>query len=339
VWHVAAEGRGTPAVLGSSAFFLSKHHELFAVDVATGRVLWRRPTGGPGTATAGSSVASTRGLVVAGDGDLVAFDAAGAEHWRFRASDGAAPGTYLGAAAGDVVLAGSAAGRLFAIDARRGVPKWTLSVGDARYTTVFAPVADDTSVAAGFTTYAAVPAGGVVHADLASGRVRWRASVCASPRTGEGLGFGGGPIFVDDVVIVACRSGALFALDRRSGAVRWSLAAEPAMGQDYRALARVGRVLVAGSLTGRITAYDLDTRRRRWQRTPVDASVASGIASDDDAVYVPFLSGDLVALAVDHGGERWRSADGGWGLSWQPLLAGGRLFASGSGAGFFAFAP
>src|SRR5262245_20829298 len=84
VWHVGGEGRGTPAVYGHTAFFLSKRHELVAIDIRTGRVKWRRPTHGPGDTTAGTTVRVTSRMVVAGDGHLVAFTHEGIERWRFR---------------------------------------------------------------------------------------------------------------------------------------------------------------------------------------------------------------------------------------------------------------
>jgi hypothetical protein len=65
--------------------------------------------------------------------------------------------------------------------------------------------------------------------------------------------------------------------------------------------------------------------------------VAFGLAADEDTVYVPYLSGDLVAMGAESGAERWRAGGRGMGLSWPPLVAPARLLAAGSGAGFLAF--
>ncbi len=35
-WRVAGEGRGVPAASGSTAYFLTKRHEVIAVDAGTG---------------------------------------------------------------------------------------------------------------------------------------------------------------------------------------------------------------------------------------------------------------------------------------------------------------
>ena len=103
VWHVPGEGRGTPALLGHTAFFLSKHHELVALDVRSGQVRWRRETRTvPARPRRGQPSWSRRRTVIAGDGGLVAFTHAGVERWRFAPENGGNAGVYLGESAGGV---------------------------------------------------------------------------------------------------------------------------------------------------------------------------------------------------------------------------------------------
>jgi outer membrane protein assembly factor BamB len=108
---------------------------------------------------------------------------------------------------------------------------------------------------------------------------------------------------------------------------------------DFRPVVVSGDTVVAGSLTGEVLAYDLGTRRERWRRSPVDASVAFGLAADDTLVYVPYLSGQIVALSIRDGTERWRTGGSDDGFIWTPLVYDARLFTAGSGAGFVAFIP
>lgn len=137
MWHVSGEGRGTPAVIGDSVYFLSKHHELVSIDVATGIVNWRRRTGEPGETTAGSRVVGNgRDVLVAGDQNLIGFGVDGRVRWRFVPGDGYGPGIHLGVIAGGLVLAGSPAGRLYAVDVTTGQRRWTLGVETADTTTV-----------------------------------------------------------------------------------------------------------------------------------------------------------------------------------------------------------
>jgi outer membrane protein assembly factor BamB len=96
-------------------------------------------------------------------------------------------------------------------------------------------------------------------------------------------------------------------------------------------------LLIAGSLTGEVAAYELATRRLQWRRMPVNASVAFGLVADEEQVYVPYLSGLLVAIDVHSGVERWRLGGAGGAFSWTPLIAGDHVYVSGSEAGFLRF--
>jgi outer membrane protein assembly factor BamB len=117
--------------------------------------------------------------------------------------------------------------------------------------------------------------------------------------------------------VAGSQDGTLVGIDPRSGALRWVIPALRVrldgrdMGaQDFRPVARAADTLVAGSLTGQVVAYDLGTRQQRWRVAPVAASVAFGLAADRTVVYVPYLSGDLVALDMRDGSERWRTGAG-----------------------------
>jgi outer membrane protein assembly factor BamB len=343
VWHLPGEGRGTPAVRGDVAYFLAKRHELVAVDLATGTLRWRRPTDGPGETTAGSAVVAFSRTVVAGDGGLIAFTHSGREAWRFRPEDEGLVGVYLGDGTDTRVFTGSVTGRLWAVDVSTGLPAWSVPVVSDGRTTVFAPIVSGPFVIAGFTSFGNVPRGGLVCVDASSGRVRWRTWLPSARRSDVGRAFAGGPIAAGHVLVAASQNGAIHAFEAASGAVAWSLppSSPPALSgsYEYRSIAITGRSLVASSLGGLVTAYDLISRRERWRRRPVDASVVFGIATDGRAVYVPYLSGRLVALDIDDGEERWRTSDPSSDFSWRPLVAAGRVLAASSSAGFFAFRP
>lgn len=154
-------------------------------------------------------------------------------------------------------------------------------------------------------------------------------------------------MLADDTVIAASADGSIHGFDAANGSVRWSIprvasgaagtATAPtiAAGGDFRALARSGRMLVAGSLTGRIVAYDLRTRRERWQHSsPEDGSAGFSIAADDAAVYIPYVSGRLVSLSLADGTERWRTGGRG-GFLWPPSSFRQRLYVA-STEGFLA---
>jgi outer membrane protein assembly factor BamB len=329
LWHVTGQARGTPAIFGQRAFFLSKHHDLVTIDIESGRVMWRRATHGPGATTGGTSVIATPTTVIAGDDGLVAFTHAGDERWRFRAEDGGNVGAYLGQNTDHLLIAGSSTGRMWALDTESGVSRWSLDVVKSRRSIVFAPVVSLGMVFAGFRALDRRGPSGLVVVDLASGRELWR----------RPMSFGGGLVATGADVLVTDQQGRIHAFDRRSGVSRWSLppADSSSWTPDFRPLALSGPLLIAGSLTGQVTAYDLWTRRERWRRSPIAASIAFGIAADSHAVYVPYLEGQLVALDATDGAERWRTSTDAVGFSWKPLVVAGRLLAGSSSAGFFAF--
>jgi outer membrane protein assembly factor BamB len=326
VWQVVEPARGIPARDAQSAYFLTQRHELVAASVTSGRIRWRVPMDSTAE-TFGSRVVVRGDVVVAGDYDLMGVDRrTGRPVWTFTAADGGGSGMHLGESSEDLVFSGSLAGSLHAVSITTGRPRWSIRVGHRSTTTVYSPVAHGGLVAASFTDFGPVPAGGLVVADAGTGRVRWQRAVPGS------VGASGNPVFAGDAVVVASREGTIHAFSRGSGTPLWTLSKVDVLAdeQDYRPLAVTGGTLLAGSLSGEVVAYDLLTRRVRWRRTPAVASVAFSIGAANEVVYVPYLSNHLVALRVRDGAELWRLGGGAMQFRWLPLVDGPLLFASGA---------
>jgi outer membrane protein assembly factor BamB len=100
-------------------------------------------------------------------------------------------------------------------------------------------------------------------------------------------------------------------------------------GRDIRALATRGDWLVVTSLTGPIRAYDVRSRRQRWEYvdSPADA-VALRVRVHGDQIYVPYSDGSLVALDLETGAERWRTGDGTQSFDWPPAASATSIFAT-----------
>jgi outer membrane protein assembly factor BamB len=342
IWRLDGEGRGVPAMAGATVYFLTKRHEVVAIDVRSGAVIWRVHTREPGDETYGTAIVPVGSVVVAGDYNLVAFDAAtGAKRWTFTPADGYGPGIYLGDAAAGHVFAGSPTGRLYSVNAADGSCSWSAVPVPAAKTTVFTPVVSDEIVVAGYTTFAADPAGGVVAVDRTTGRELWKHELRAA---GRAAAFGGGLVAREDLVIASSGDGSIHAFDRRTGAARWSLPAVRRPGdagdeptRDLRPLATTGRMLYAGSLTGTVVAYDIAGRHERWRYAhDAGGSTAVRIVSDGDTLYVPHLGGLMVALDAKTGAERWHIGDFSSGFMWAPLVAADRVYVGASTAGLFA---
>ncbi|MEP7117989.1 MAG: PQQ-binding-like beta-propeller repeat protein [Acidobacteriota bacterium] len=347
LWHTAAIGRGMPAVLGTRAYGLTTDHHVVALNLADGHELWRRSTGESGWLTEGSRAVIASDAVVVGDWDVYAYDAeSGAARWSFHPSSGFGPGVFLGQAAGGRLFTGSPSGSIFALDVASGRQAWNAVVnGDGR-TTVFEPATDGAIVVATYTVFTAPNTGGVVAVDAETGHERWRFVFPRPSDAALGSYAGGGPVFANDLAIAASGDGTIWALDRRTGVVRWSLPrlAGPIHGiitatdRDLRSLAVVRGRLIVGSLTGYVVAYDLATQREVWR---LENGFLGSIAFDDftsgeGVVYVPYVSGFLLAIDALGGAVLWQTRNFQQGFSWPPAVAGDRVIAAGR-SGFWAF--
>lgn len=357
VWSVDGAAYGIPASDGETAYFLSKDRAVVAIDAATGRLRWRTDTGITnrdhffGLTTAGNAARISGDAVVAGDWDVVGFDRrSGVRRWVFEAAFGDAPGLYLGDATTDTIFTGSAMGRVYAIDTTSGRLRWTRAVVEPTGTqsSVYEPVLVGDRLVVGYTTHGVPAVGGVVMLDADTGRIRWRTPFPAAKVPLAPSARGGGPVLAGDVLIASSADGVIHALDVETGALLWLLPPvtgpfpmiAPSNTIDYRALTVSGQTLIAGSSTGIVTAYDLETRRTLWTSNGnYWGSTSFSIAADDRLAYVPYFGGTLIALDMRTGEERWRFGGSEQGFIWAPVPAGDRVFVSGSVVGYFALDP
>ena len=273
-----------------------------------------------------------------GDGGIVAFNrASGRQAWRFDAADGDDSGVFLGAADADLVVAGSPAGRVYAVDAVSGTLRWRRDVADGERRVVFPPVDAEASIVASFTSFDGPLNGGLVGFDRA-GRRRW------IRRFDEGVGAAGPPVVSGGAVVVARTDGRIEAIAVSSGRRLWSLAPEAttpagAHGRDIRALASQAGILLVTSLRGPVRAFDVRDRRQRWTYAggPADA-VALRVRASSDRLYVPYSDGSLVALDLRTGQERWRTDRRRDAFDWPPAATDAAIFASAQDA-LWAFDP
>lgn len=332
-WRQTMLGWGQPAADASTVFVLTRRHEVAALDLATGAIRWLASTGGPGDAPLGSAVRLAGSRVIVGDDAIIAFDrATGRAAWRFVPLEGHGAGIFLGDVIDGVVLAGSASGHLYALDAASGALRWTRRLTASRTAAVYPPVVADRRVIAAFTGFDGRLSGGIAAFDLDGARLWTRRLPAASGATGT--------VTIDgSTAIVATTDGTIRAFSVDSGAARWTLPpgrrsrSDQGGGRDIRPLARSGRVLVVGSLDGELIAYDLDTRRALWRYAEgPDGAAALRLAADASHVYAPYTDGSLVAVALHTGRERWRTSSTPDALEWPPLPRGERLVAAGSTA-------
>jgi outer membrane protein assembly factor BamB len=144
--------------------------------------------------------------------------------------------------------------------------------------------------------------GTVARLDAATGNPIWRVELDTPLITGVGSD--------GNTTIVAAKDGSLIALDR-DGAQRWrapvgaEIVTVPAVG--------VGLVVARGS-DNRVSAWDLDTGKRRWsfdrQPPALVLRQTASVAMDPGSAYVGLPGGRLVALSLQNGALRWEAAIG-----------------------------
>lgn len=353
-----AAGWGRPAVDAGLAVYLSRDHELFAVDRFSGAQRWRRPLDGRSARTAGSRVVVHHGVVIAGDEGLFAFEAAtGTPVWRLPLYTAREVGRYLGEAADGLVYAGSQSGQLIAAGVADGLVHWSSPpLGDR--VTVFAPVVARRHVVAGFSDFGNARGGGVVCLHAKTGAVQWQTRLPGG-RSGVAA-FGGGPAVLGDVVVAASSDGMLYGFDLTTGAPRGAMdagvqsvgegwrasgtvtrprmqlpsdaesgdASEGAIDiEDFRAMAVSGSTLLVTSLTGTLVALRAEPRQTVWRfRSPSDGSIAFGLSVHDGTAYVPFASGRTIAVDVASGQERWSVGAGDRRFEWPAAVVRGRVY-------------
>ncbi len=352
LWRVPGTGSGTPVVDGDTAYFLSADREVAAVAVADGAVRWKTGTGVTssdsifGAATAGTALALSGSTVVAGDWDVVGFDrATGARRWVYEAPAGDGPGLFLGPAVDGVVYTGSPGGKAYALDTTTGKLRWMTTIVEGGTTSVFRPAREGPVVAVGYSTFVIPNVGGLAMLDAASGRLLWRTAFPAPRERWQHTNLAGGPVFAGEWVFGSAGDGNIYAFDVATGAVRWAFprlsgpleGIVTATDIDHRALTRSGRLIIAGSATGYVVAYDLDTRAERWRFFDrLAGSTTFTLSADDRSVYLPFFGGFIIAVDAATGIERWRYGDFNQGFLWPPAVAGDRVLAAAARAGFFA---
>ncbi len=308
------------------------------MDVETGRVRWRTALAINHGQPAGSRVVVSDGVIVTGGHDLVGLEAGSGRHlWTFALDAGYGFGFYLGDRGEGTVFTGSATGRVYSVATGSGTAAWATALGGPS-TTVYAPVAAGADVAVAFTDFEDPLKSGVALLDSETGRERWRQRLPVAEDGRRRPAVAGGPVFAGNVVVVTGHDGVVYAFARDDGTKAWSLSASATTNgdPDFRPLVFSAGTLVVGSLSGEVVAYDLTTRRERWRRVPVHASIAFEMAGAGQTLYVPYVSGDLVELSLADGTMVRRLGGSRSGFRWSPRVAEARVYVAGA-TGFLSF--
>ncbi|MES1939881.1 Pyrrolo-quinoline quinone [Salinisphaera sp. T5B8] len=322
----AGEGAGdyvsgfVPVVDGDRVYVGNQDGYVMALDLATGRKIWRSRTGD--RLISGPSLA--RGLLLLGsrDGQVVALSAATGEREWTASLDSeilSAP-----AANDQVAIVRTLDGRLIALDMANGQRRWTIE----RNVPTLTLRGTSSPVLVGDTVYAGLDNGNVIALDVATGEERWSQTVAFPSGRSELeriVDIDANPLVVDNELYAVSAGGQLASLSTTSGRVRWrhEVASEDALALDERNIYTVDRDSVVWAIN-RLTGGE------RWQQDGLKYRKLSGPA---------LLAGDLVVGDYD-GYVHWLSSDDGRVIARgrpfdepirsQPLVVGDRVLVVGA---------
>lgn len=307
----------------------------------------------------GPAVDPVSGVVVVGtrDGWVHAYDHDGQRAWDFAAGGrfDAAPRIV-----GDLVLLGSADGRLYALELGSGRLRWRY---DAQEEVGTAPV-----VAGGLVLVMTLQ-DSLVAVDAKTGAWRWRHR--RDPKEGFTIHGAAAAVVLGGLVFGAYSDGHVAALELETGTVKWERRVAPQGDfMDVDGLRAEGGRLYAAAYSGAVYALDLQTGKEIWAlKTPgpcrltlgggllvvVTTTQVLGIAPREGTVRwtVPLdgePSGDPVAVGAravvpNTKGLLWIDAstgrllrvfDPGTGVSASPAFRGRRVYVLSNGGDLFA---
>lgn len=316
LWRVAGSAYGIPAYDANTVYFTARRGDVVAIDRMSHTVRWTAVTDSLGERV-GPNVLVVGNSVVVADRQVYGFNrVTGARIWRSSVeAPGYAPGTTQMSTDGVRVFTGSPAGITYAFDGATGAVLWSQVLGNDGNTAAMSPGTDGDLVVVGIRRFGNPITGGIAALDARTGVVRWRREFSPS-RPGQDAGSLGGAVFAGNLVVVTADDGRVYGLARADGAVRWVGAPRPenvAAGGDTRPLALAGQrdnqVVVAGSTTGTLTAFDAVSGTVRWEASADRGSAYAPLAADASQVYATHLGGQLAAFDVATGRVRWIAGD------------------------------
>ncbi len=231
------------------------------------------------------------------NGDVVALAVAtGKKLWQVdtKLSLTGGPGTGDG-----LVVAGTGHGDIVALDAATGAQKWKAHIN---------------------SEILAAPAigNGIVLVRLSDGRVvalraRDGSQVWSAEQQVPKLSLRGTakPIIAGDLALCGFDTGRVMALSLADGSTAWDVLVAPPSGRSEierlididSAVKVVDADIYAVSFQGKAARIDRETGNVQWSR---DISSYSGLATDEDGLYVSGSEGTLVKLGRRTGVELWR---------------------------------
>jgi outer membrane protein assembly factor BamB len=333
--HTGSAVRSTPTLIGGHLLVGSSDGILYALDARSGQEQWRFAADGPIASSA--TVADGRVFISTYRGGFYALDLKdGRPVWKasfgatlpaaYEQQTGAHPVSFngdfiLSTAAVDrgTVIVGGGDGLIHAFDASSGAPKWSFHTGGR--------VRSSPAVSDG-VVYVGSWDGSVYALTAVNGKLIWRYDTKGRTLNSADYGFDrrsilSSPAVVADTVYVGSRDAHLYALDAKSGTLKWSYNYEKEnMTWVVGSPAVSDGVVYSTTSDGRfVHALQAADGKELWRLTMPSVSWTSPAVAGP-ALYVTNQSGALYVIDRANGKERWHFQTPA-GLQSSPAIADG----------------
>lgn len=242
----------------------------------------------------GMIAASRSGIVSGYMGESIA--------WQYNAEDVITGGVGIDDQ-GSVAVIGMRSGKLIALDARTGAPRWAVELASSSLTP---------ALISGDKVIVITNSGTIFGLDINSGATVWQYATQVPNTSVRGMAK---PLALDArTVLIGGADGRIHALDTMTGAPVWNRRVGLAMGSGEIDQLRdvdgtptvVDHYLYAASYSGQLTGFDMTTGRTMFVS---ELSSTKKLATLADAVIGSSTNGDVVAFNRLTGEKLWENHD------------------------------
>jgi eukaryotic-like serine/threonine-protein kinase len=302
IWKFKCEDevRSSPRILGSILHVGCYDHNLYAVDIQTGKFAWKYPTDGGISST--PLVTPDKIYVGSEDGNLYALShQRGQVLWRAHTRGPIRSSPRL---AGNLVIVGSDDGGIFAFRVEDGLQAWRFPALQS---------VRSSAIIVNEVVIIGSDDGNVYGLQLRDGRQRWRYNA--------GRFVISTPAYEDGLAILGSGDMAVHGIDARSG---WAIWRTRTGGPVVSSPVIENGVAYIGSADGNLYALNVKSGRVHWKAN-VGSQIASSPCVANGVVYFGSEDGNVNALDARNGSLRWSFKTGGM-ITSSPLVHEDRLY-------------
>jgi outer membrane protein assembly factor BamB len=269
--------RAAPVVCGNRVLVGDLEGRVHCVDTNSGAKIWTYTSPDGGEIASGCNLHGENVLVAAQGMPLICLDKDGKKLWDFPI-DGGSNGTPT--VSGDMVFASGCDSTFHSIDAKTGKELWNVPItGQAAATT---------AAAEGFAFIGTVT-NDVLAIDLKTQKIAWTFTPAQKAQA-----FYASAAVTDSLVVVGSRDKKVYALDRKTGVMKWSFVTDGMV--DSSPVVINDRVYVGClSVPGEFFVLDLKTGNK-FQQLTLDSAVTGSVGVGPDCILVGTEKGSVYCL-------------------------------------------